>query len=86
MNQVAGTITGSMVLKRADELAEGDIIPGGDAVNGHRVEVVTTAKDPMLGMVVRVWVREMPRYRDDETVYPALSYIFRPFDKHSEES
>lgn len=77
---VPGTIAHTTVV-RADALAVGDVIPGGDAVNGHRVEVVTPGRDRMLGQIIRAWVREEPRYRGDATVYPILSYIFRPSDR-----
>lgn len=71
--------TGTTALKRADQLAEGDIIPGGNAAKGHKILTVSLPRvDDMLGMVIVVTVRQVPI---DGEYYAPRNYIFRPYDK-----
>jgi hypothetical protein len=81
MHAVKGTITGSLTLKRADALAVGDIIPGGDAPKGHKILSVSRPRvDAMLGMVIIITVRQIPIDPDFE-YYASRDYTFRPHDR-----
>lgn len=79
MKTQARTVENALTLKRADALAVGDIIPGGNAAKGHVVTHVSHGRiDDMLGMVTLVVVRQIPM---DEEFHAARDYTFRPYDK-----
>lgn len=70
------------VVKRADALAVGDIINGGNAPKGHEVlHVSSPAVDDMLGMVVYVTVRQIAQDVENQEFYLPVDYMFRPSDR-----
>ena len=83
MKTEARTVENRMTLKRADALAVGDIIPGGDAPKGHKILSVSGVRiDPMLGAVIVITVRQVPiDYASSYEYYPSRDYTFRPYDK-----
>lgn len=64
--------TGNKILVTAEELEEGDIIPGKLSGDDYKITHIAKGPDDILGSAVFVTVQA-----EDEP----LEYAFRPFDK-----